>query len=813
MTARATSATEFVQRWAGRPLNERAAAQSHFNDLCDLLGVPKPTDNRETDSTYGFEARTDISASGVYAAHNAEDGTLLYHVTTGGGPGFADVWKRDCFCWEYKGAGKHRTLSDALAQLRIYSASLGNPPLLVVCDIDRYEIHTNFNGYPTRTIAFTNADLAHPSDQWKKDHSTISPLEVLRKVFDDQTAQWFKPKKTREAITGEFAKSMGDLAIALREAGNDPHAVAHLVMQIVFCCFAEDIGLLPRGLFGDLIQKSLNDPAQFPQKARALFKAMELGGHFGAETIEWFNGGLFKDVDKDPVITIAPAWLGKLLIVARKDWDSVDPSIFGTLFERSLDPGKRSQIGAHYTSRDDIMLIVEPVVIQPLRRDWLQVQKDVAEWIEQRAEARADKPKQRKLNKKIEARITAFVDHLGSIKILDPACGSGNFLYVTIQQLLDLENEVRGFAARKEVQVTFTPRVQPRQLMGIDVNDYACELARVSIWIGYLQWLHANGSSKRTPPILDPLDTIEHRDAILKWADAKGRPIPVWQPGANFLGRAEWPKADFIIGNPPFLGGQLLISGQKPSRTNPGAPGLGEAYTSDLRRTFDDLPQTSDLCCYWFKMALPLIKHTQENGRPRVGLLATQGIRGVGNRKVLDLLCADARIFNAWSDRDWVVEGVDVHVSIICFDDGTETMCNLDNQSVAEINSDLSTGLNILKAPRLFETRNLSFQGPVKVGKFEIEWPTAASMLAQPNPNGTSNLTVLFPYVTGGEVAGRSMGEWIIDFREMSEATASLREAPFEYVTRLVKPARTRNRDPRRKRLWWLHGAGGTKSP
>lgn len=141
MTARATSATEFVQRWAGRPLNERAAAQSHFNDLCDLLGVPKPTDNRETDSTYGFEARTDISASGVYAAHNAEDGTLLYHVTTGGGPGFADVWKRDCFCWEYKGAGKHRTLSDALAQLRIYSASLGNPPLLVVCDIDRYEIH------------------------------------------------------------------------------------------------------------------------------------------------------------------------------------------------------------------------------------------------------------------------------------------------------------------------------------------------------------------------------------------------------------------------------------------------------------------------------------------------------------------------------------------------------------------------------------------------------------------------------------------------------------------------------------------------
>lgn len=474
---------QFIDRWAGRKLTERASAQPHFTDLCRMLGVDAPTDIREHDSTYGFEARTDISASGVYATV-IEDGLPYYHITTSGtgtGHGFADVWKRKYFAWEYKRPGKHASLDDALLQLRIYSPSLGHPPLLIVCDIDRFEIYTNFPNFPVESYKFNIAELAQPSQEWKEEHPDISPLEALRKVFTDP--DWFKPDKSREAITADLAKKIAGVAIALRNSGSDPHAVAHFLMQIVFCFFAEDVGLLPNKLFKRLVERAHESGKidEFPKKARMLFKAMERGGDYGNDNIQHFNGGLFKDIDNDPIIKIDLSLLGTLLVAAKADWNSVDPTILGTLFERSLDPDKRSQIGAHYTSREDILLIVEPVVMQPLRRKWVDVQKDIAEWLEQRQAEGVAERRKKDLSKKIDKAIIDFADHLGSIRILDPACGSGNFLFVTIQQLLDLENEVRGFAARPEIGVTFTPRVQPQQLMGIEVNDYACELARVPV--------------------------------------------------------------------------------------------------------------------------------------------------------------------------------------------------------------------------------------------------------------------------------------------------------------------------------------------
>lgn len=780
---------EFVQRWAGRKLTERASAQPHFNDLCHMLGVPTPTDNPVTDSDYGFEAVTDVSASGVYAT-TSEDGLFRYQVKTGPGKGFVDVWKREHFCWEYKRPVKHANLAAALAQVKIYKDYLGNPPLLIVCDIDRFEIHTNFTNYPPEVYRFTINDLVNPSDDWHKSHPDIAPLAVLRKVWED--VEWFRPAKTTAAITEKLAGDIGEVAKSLRDAGNEPHAVAHFLMQIVFCMFAEDIGLLPRDIFTKIIESSIDEPDTFPAKARNLFEKMESGGHFGVDKIEWFNGGLFKDIEAEPIIKIASPLLGRLLLAAKADWNSIEPSILGTLFERSLDPDKRSQIGAHYTSRDDIMLIIEPVVMQPLKRKWVDVQKDVAEWLEQReALDQTQKRKKANLSKKIEKAIIGFVDHLGSIRILDPACGSGNFLYVAIQQLLELEHQVRAFSTREEVSVEFLPRVNPGQLHGIEINDYAAELARVSIWIGYLQWLYRNEDSPQKRPILDPLDTIECRDAILTWKVPESDENSTNQETAICRGKADWPEVDFIIGNPPFLGGSLIWDA------------YGTEYRDELWTEYD-LPNFSDLCCYWFEQGRIVLR---KDLHVRIGLLATQAIRGKTNRTVLERIKVVGDIFMAWADREWILDGAAVHVSMIGFDNGGDNGKFLNGVPTTTINADLTSGLDLTVRKVLSENLNIAYIGTKKAGDFDIDWTSAHKLLKDTgNPHHRLNNEVLFPWVNGGAITKRDHGKWIIDFgTALDIEDASKYELPFKHVEHYVKPERAKNKRDSYRRKWWLH--------
>ena len=319
---------------------------------------------------------------------------------------------------------------------------------------------------------------------------------------------------------------------------------------------------------------------------------MRDGGAFGFERIPWFNGGLF---DESAALELADPEIEILRIASRQGWAAVEPAIFGTLFERSLDPDKRAQIGAHYTGRDDIMLVVEPVVMDPLRREWAAVKEKVAKQIERRAKAGTETTK-RKANQAVEKLLRDFVERLASVRILDPACGSGNFLYVAIQQLMDLEKEVATFAAQPGIQVGLLPHVRPTQLHGIEINPYAAELAQVVIWIGYLQWMQANGFSPPRDPILEPLQTIECRDAILDLSDPD-KPKP-----------AVWPEADFIIGNPPFLGSKLFRQS-----------GLSDEYVQAMFAAFD-LPNTSDLCCYWFELARQAIEQaTRSVSSPPAG--------------------------------------------------------------------------------------------------------------------------------------------------------------------------------------------------
>ncbi|MCC6675379.1 MAG: class I SAM-dependent DNA methyltransferase, partial [Thermomicrobiales bacterium] len=317
---------DFVAKWRGVAVTERAAAQTHFNDLCRALGVPAPLEADPTGVFYAFERGAAKSS---------------------GGQGWADVWLRGHFAWEYK--KKRADLAAAYRQLRGYVEALENPPLLVVCDLDRFEIRTNFTGTATRVYAFALDDLDQPAH-----------LATLRALWEDPNR--LRPNPPPDEVTQDAAARFGRLAAGLQERGVEPRRAAHFLMQVLFCLFAEDVGLLPKGLFAELLRFTAPRPALFPTQIGALFAAMRDGGVFALHAIDRFNGGLFAEIAVEP---LTAAELTELAEAARLDWGTVEPAVFGTLFERSLDPAQRAQLGAHYTRRADIARVVEPVVLAP----------------------------------------------------------------------------------------------------------------------------------------------------------------------------------------------------------------------------------------------------------------------------------------------------------------------------------------------------------------------------------------------------------------------------------------------------------------
>jgi hypothetical protein len=633
---------------------------------------------------------------------------------------------------------------------------------LIVSDIARTEIHTNFTGTAKEVHTIALADLAKPES-----------LALLRRVFTDPAS--FCPTIRTETVTEEVARHIGAIAVTIQSRGHDPHTAAHFLMKVMFCLFAEDVALLPKKLFTRLLREWQDRPVELRDRMTDLFDKMRTGGAFGFERIPWFNGGLF---DTAHALELSDNEIASLILAADQDWSAVEPTIFGTLFERSLDPSKRAQIGAHYTSRDDILLVIEPVVMTPLRREWAAVQAAVETHIARRRAAKTERTREN-INNKIGKALQGFIEHMASLRILDPACGSGNFLYVAIQQILDLEKEVVTFAARPDIQQPLLPNVRPSQLHGVEINPYAAELAQVVIWIGYLQWKNDNGFGYPVDPILESMQNIENRDAILDLSDPK-LPTP-----------ARWPEADFIIGNPPFLGSKLF-------RTS----GLPNDYVAAMYAAYD-LPKASDLCCYWFEQARTAIARKPAT---RAGLLATQGIRGGDNRTVLERIAAAGGIFMAWSDREWILDGAAVHVSMVGFDAGVEKERTLDGLPVAAVSPDLAAGVDATQARTLAENAGLAFMADTKGGDFDIPCEEARRLLAQPNPCGRPNSNVLSPWINGSDMTKRTRAMWIIDFGcDMPMREAAGFEAPFERVARTVKPEREHNRRAAYAERWWIH--------
>lgn len=591
---------EFIQKWRPVALNERQTAQEHFGDLCRLLGEPTPIEADPEGTDYAFEK----------GANRAT-----------GGRGWADVWKRGCFAMEYK--KRHANLGAALKQILNYAGALANPPLLLTCDTDRIEIHTNWNDLVSTIIDIRLEEFIDPER-----------LQTLKNVFVNPDA--LRPVQKRADVTAEAAARFADLAGRLRRRHHPPQQVAHFVNQILFCLFAQDSQLFEERLFEKFLRQARRSPQHAETLLRGLFQSMAAGGLYGLDRVDWFNGSLFQD---DAVLPLEPDDLKLLEEVAGLNWGFIEPAIFGTLFERGLDPSKRSQLGAHYTDPAMIERIIRAVITQPLLAEWAEVRDEITRRLSTLPEPqlpvqrprRASKPslfpslpitglaeprrsRRRSANSgETEANRLrdTFLERLRKFRVLDPACGSGNFLYIALMALKDIELQVIIESEALGLLRVF-PLVGPDSVLGIERNSYAVELARVTVWIGEIQWMRRKGYDFSRTPVLSSLPGIVELDAILD-EDAEQEPI--------------WPDADVIIGNPPFLGSRFHLRR------------LGSDYVRKMRKLYQDrVPAGADLVCYWFEKARAMVT---EGRVSRVGLLATKSIANAEpSRQVLDRIIA-----------------------------------------------------------------------------------------------------------------------------------------------------------------------------
>jgi N-6 DNA Methylase len=740
----------FIAKWRNVELKERTASQTHFLDICRLLEIEDPVSADPKGEWFTFEK----GAS-----------------KTSGGEGWADVWRKECFAWEYK--GKHANLEKAYQQLLQYSVALENPPLLIVSDMDRIIIRTNWTNSVQEKHEILLDDLLDGDIRARLKFAFTDPEEL-------------KPRKTRQELTEETAGEFAGLAQRLRDRGHDAHHVAHFVNQLVFCMFAEDVDLLPNHMFTKMLQVCRFQWDNFTLHAGTLFRAMaDKGGMVGFDRVEWFNGGLFDGTEPLP---LTEDDVEQLANAAKRDWSQIDPSILGTLFERGLDPAKRSQLGAHYTDREKIMMIVKPVIIDPLEAEWAEALAKMTALIEsapkrtkEKLLSPAEKRKGEKLSDEAAKIHGAFIDRLVKFRVLDPACGSGNFLYVALRSIKDIEHRANLDVEALGFPRGF-PRVGPESVLGIELNPYAAELARVSVWIGEIQWMRRNGFDAAKNPILRNLDTIECRDAVL---NADGT-------------RAQWPVADVVVGNPPFLGAKWMLTR------------LGKAYTEQMRALLPKSMPASDLVTFWFYQAGLAI----DRGTQRVGFVATNMIRSPANSAVSSGLYLKAPIVFALSDEPWVVDGADVRVSIIACSVANSESAELDGRSAVHITPDLKA-LDIDLAFRrlLAQNKKGAVRGVEKGGPFERQSAKGRQLLALPtNPNGEKNSVVVKRYITVADIVGRGKDEWIIDFSGYTSNEASLFEAPYAEIETAILESRAGNRDPRQLKNWWLFRRSGDQA-
>jgi hypothetical protein len=661
-TATTAQVAAFITRWQGVQLttaSELSTSQTFILDLCALLQVPTPLPSQEQD--YLFERP-------VTFQHG--DGSTS--------SGRIDCYKRAAFVWESKKlrntpiAGKRFDIAllAARAQAENYARALpateiaqGRPPFLVVADIGHVlEIYADFTRSGATYTPFP--DPRHHRIKLDDLHDEAIRAR-LAQIWLDPLA--LDPSRASARVTREVSEQLAGLAKSLEQSGHRADHVAAFLTRCLFSMFAEDVELLPKGSFAGLLEKHGKDSPTLQRMLQALWADMDSGGFSAALATQVlkFNGKLFKQPTADGYSLLLNAdQIKRLALAAGSNWREVEPAIFGTLLERALHVDERHALGAHYTPRAYVERLVLPTVVEPLRQQW-QLAQAAALVLASEAAELTGKAADSKMQEARE-QIKQFLHQLCTLRVLDPACGSGNFLYVTLEHLKRLEGEViNQLEALGEKQSTLGlegETVSPRQLLGIELNERAAALAELVLWIGYLQWhIRTRGNKAVAEPVVHDFGNIEHRDAVLAWDemdlayDADGALLTRWD-GKTFKThpatgeqvpdetavvpqwayirpqQAAWPQADFIVGNPPFIGASTMRAA------------LGDGYVQALRSVWPEVPESADFVMHWWSRCAALVAY---GSTLRFGLITTNSLRQTFNRRVVQLALDGKSVFSA----------------------------------------------------------------------------------------------------------------------------------------------------------------------
>jgi hypothetical protein len=867
----------FISRWSAASANERSNSQSFLSELADLLQVERP--HNHFDHGYAFEF--------TVTEHHHDGTTSARRI---------DLYKRGCFVLESKqfqtaqpdptaleqaaaaAAAIHqrrrtapirgtdqwddamtRARGQAERYIRALPASEPNPPFLIVVDVGAsIELYADFTQAGKAYLPFPDPRRFRIRLADLKDESI---RERLRLVWTDPLS--LDPARKSAEVTRDIAAYLAELAKSYESAGHPPQVVADFLSRCLFCMFAEDVGLLPKDSFKNLLGQVNDDGSGFQPLLGQLFREMNTGTDFSTvlrKKLLQFNGGLFAD---DTVLPVNKHQLSLLRSASGLNWRNVEPAIFGTLLERALNPHDRHKLGAHYTPRAYVERLVLPTVIEPLRAEWESVRT-----------AALTHARLGKVDKAIKE-IRDWHHKLCQVKVLDPACGSGNFLYVTLEHMKRLEGEVLlELEKYGDRELTFEMQhfsVDPHQFLGIEVNPRAASITELVLWIGYLQWhFRTRGQTMPAEPIIKKFKNIECRDAVLAW---DGDPQPVTRgmalenpdlpglpdqlrkevlrflkncegrPGVQFelvwenpneivtvwdrrsykkdlvTGReipdeskriplltyknprpAEWPQADYIVGNPPFLGKSKLREA------------TGDGYAETLRKAYPDVPESTDFVMYWWQKAALNVRSGHSR---RFGLITTNSLRQTFNRRVIeDHMSAKPPIHVVFAigDHPWVesADGAAVRIAMTVGalspqsgelfevkseeeqDDGSANVAFEERTGV--ILPDLTLGANIPSMVPLQSNEGLTSNGVMLGGR---------GFLVSDGLQGPG--AIVRPIMNGNDVLQTPRSFRVIDFYGMTveQARSAAPDAYQQLLTR-VKPERDANRRAARRERWWL---------
>jgi hypothetical protein len=834
----------FIARWtSGEGGQERANYQSFLLELCEVLEVPRPdpASHEAHLNAYAFERAVTFREPDGSTARGRIDlykrGSFVLEAKQSRTPG-TDKATQSCLFdpepEEIAPLGR-RTASrawnilmlNARQQAEQYAKALpaieGWPPFLIVCDVGHcFEIYADFTGQGKNYAQFPDRQgFRIYLEEVRQD----DVRERLRLIWLDP--QKLDPTKIAAKATREIAERLAKVTKHLEDAKGpdgkklyDPETVALFLMRCLFTMFAQNVELLPKGSFSAVLERCIANRDLFPRLVGQLWEAMDKGGFAYAleRDVKQFNGNLFKS---RTVLPLPRQEIGELLVAAKQDWRDVEPAIFGTLLEQALNLAERKKLGAHYTPRAYVERLVVATILEPLKAAWSNVQ------------ATAEGKRADGDPKGAAALVQAFHEKLCGIRILDPACGTGNFLYVSLELMKRLEGEVLEALASLAGQARFAgyelKTIDPHQFLGLEVNPRAAAITELVLWIGFLQWHFRTRGGMPPEPILRDFKTIEVRDAVLAWSakelarderakpitrtDAEGHNVEVYR--YKNPKRPEWPEADYIVGNPPFLGKGAIMRAA-----------FGDEYIEALWAAHPHMNESADFVMYWWDRAAELLAKKSARLK-RFGFVTTNSITQVFNRRVLERhfkVKNPVSLVMAIPDHPWTKATRDAAAVRIAMtvaaagthdgrlfevtkDEGLDTdepiveLC----ETRGRINADLTIGADVTSVLVLKANDGLSCNGMMLAGSGFVLSPSMAEELRR--REGKDTTSVIRPYINGGDLVRLREPKFVIDLFGRSSENVRI-EFPhiYQHVLQQVKPSRDSNNRRAFRDRWWVFG-------